>query len=166
MTSCTGRRGPPRVRADTEPACLGTREYDAQTCRFVSLDPLLESSDPTQISGYDYSGNDPVTGSDPTGAGWFSSIGNAVSNFTQTAGEVMQRTNWAQATMGAGELLLGAAADTGGTALMATGVGAPLGAALDVAGTGLAISGSATAIAAVAGRNIAYAVQVGGGGGG
>jgi hypothetical protein len=48
---------------------------------------------------------------------------------------------------------------------MATGIGAPLGAALDIAGTGLAISGSATAIAAVAGPNIAYAVQDGDGGG-
>ncbi|MEU3514000.1 RHS repeat-associated core domain-containing protein [Streptomyces sp. NPDC006654] len=145
---------------------LGAREYDAQTGRFVSLDPLLESSDPSQISGYDYSGNDPVTGSDPTGASWFSSLSNAVSNFAQTAGQVMQRTNWAQAALGVGELLLGAAADAGGTALMATGVGAPLGAALDYAGTGLAISGAATVIGAVAAPNIAYAVQNGDGGGG
>lgn len=145
---------------------LGAREYDAQTGRFVSLDPVLESSDPTQISGYDYSGNDPVTGSDPTGASWFSSISNAVSGFAQTANDVMQRTDWAQAALGVGELILGAAADTGGTALMATGIGAPLGAALDVAGTGLAISGTATAIGAVAGPNIAYAVQDGDGGGG
>lgn len=145
---------------------LGAREYDAQTGRFVSLDPVLESSDPTQISGYDYSGNDPVTGSDPTGASWFSSISNAVSGFAQTANDVMQRTDWAQAALGVGELILGAAADTGGTAIMATGIGAPLGAALDVAGTGLAISGSATAIGAVAGPNIAYAVQNGDGGGG
>lgn len=72
---------------------LGAREYDAQTGRFVSLDPLLESSDPSQISGYDYSGNDPVTGSDPTGASWFSSLSNAVSGFARTAGQVMQRTN-------------------------------------------------------------------------
>ena len=147
---------------------LGAREYDAQTGRFVSLDPLLESSDPSQISGYDYSGNDPVTGSDPTGASWFSSISNAVSGFAQTAGDVMQRTNYAQAALGVGELILGAGADVGGTALMATGIGAPLGAALDVAGTGLAISGTATTIAAVAGPNIAFAVQNGddGGGGG
>ncbi|MFF3143932.1 hypothetical protein ACFVRU_19960 [Streptomyces sp. NPDC057927] len=61
---------------------------------------------------------------------------------------------------------MGAGADAGGTALMATGVGAPLGAALDVAGTGLAISGAATTIGAVAAPNIAYAVQNGDGGGG
>ncbi|MEU2775510.1 RHS repeat-associated core domain-containing protein [Streptomyces sp. NPDC007162] len=145
---------------------LGAREYDAQTGRFVSLDPLLESSDPSQITGYDYSGNDPVTGSDPTGASWFSSLSNAVSGFAQTAGQVMQRTNWAQAALGVGELLLGAAADAGGTALMATVIGAPLGAALDVAGTGLAVAGAATVVGAVAAPNIAYAVQNGDGGGG
>lgn len=145
---------------------LGAREYDAQTGRFVSLDPLLESSDPSQISGYDYSGNDPVTGSDPTGASWFSSLSNAVSGFAQTANDVMQRTNWAQAALGVGELLLGAAADAGGTALMATVVGAPLGAALDFAGTGLAVVGAATVAGAVAAPNIAYAVQNGDSGGG
>ncbi|MEU6537913.1 hypothetical protein [Streptomyces sp. NPDC047000] len=78
----------------------------------------------------------------------------------------MQRTNWAQAALGVGELILGAAADTGGTALMATGIGAPLGAALDVAGTGLAVAGAATVVGAVAAPNIAYAVQNGDGGGG
>ncbi|NED32461.1 RHS repeat-associated core domain-containing protein, partial [Streptomyces sp. SID8499] len=144
---------------------LGAREYDAQTGRFVSLDPLLESSDPSQISGYDYSGNDPVTGSDPTGASWFSSLSNAVSSVAQTASDVMERTNAAQAALGIGELILGAGADTFGTALMATGVLAPIGAAIDVAGTGLAVAGTGTVIAAVAGPNIAYAVHNGGGGG-
>ncbi|MFF7474453.1 hypothetical protein [Streptomyces sp. NPDC008092] len=34
---------------------------------FLSADPVLESTDPTQLAGYDYSGNNPTTGSDPTG---------------------------------------------------------------------------------------------------
>ena len=46
---------------------LGAREYDPANGRFVSIDPILETSDPTQLAGYDYSANDPVTGSDPTG---------------------------------------------------------------------------------------------------
>jgi RHS repeat-associated protein len=46
---------------------LGIREYDPTTGRFLSLDPLLAKNDPNQIGGYDYAGNDPVTGSDPTG---------------------------------------------------------------------------------------------------
>jgi RHS repeat-associated protein len=46
---------------------LGAREYNPASGRFVSADPLLELADPTQMGGYDYSGNNPVTGSDPTG---------------------------------------------------------------------------------------------------
>ncbi|MBS2966872.1 hypothetical protein KGA66_27815 [Actinocrinis puniceicyclus] len=46
---------------------LGARDYDPVSGRFISPDPLFEASDPTQLAGYDYAGNDPVTGSDPTG---------------------------------------------------------------------------------------------------
>ncbi len=47
---------------------LGAREYDPTTGRFISPDPVLETTDPTQLSGYDYAGNNPTTKSDPTGA--------------------------------------------------------------------------------------------------
>jgi RHS repeat-associated protein len=46
---------------------LGAREYNPASGRFVSADPVLELTDPTQMGGYDYAGNNPVTGSDPTG---------------------------------------------------------------------------------------------------
>jgi RHS repeat-associated protein len=46
---------------------LGAREYDPSSGRFLSPDPVFEASDPTQLGGYDYAGNDPVTDSDPTG---------------------------------------------------------------------------------------------------
>jgi RHS repeat-associated protein len=46
---------------------LGAREYDPATGRFLSDDPVMETGDPTQMGGYDYAGNDPVTHSDPTG---------------------------------------------------------------------------------------------------
>jgi RHS repeat-associated protein len=46
---------------------LGAREYDPATGRFLSLDPVLEATNPNEINGYDYAGNNPVTGSDPTG---------------------------------------------------------------------------------------------------
>lgn len=46
---------------------MGAREYDPQTGRFISPDPVLETSDPRQLNGYDYAANDPATGSDPTG---------------------------------------------------------------------------------------------------
>jgi RHS repeat-associated protein len=46
---------------------IGAREYDPATGRFLSPDPVLASDSPNQLGGYDYAGNDPVTGSDPTG---------------------------------------------------------------------------------------------------
>jgi RHS repeat-associated protein len=59
------------VGGDTDSATgletLGARDYSPVTGRFLSADPVLESTDPTQLSGYDYAGNDPVTQSDPTG---------------------------------------------------------------------------------------------------
>lgn len=46
---------------------IGARWYDPTTGSFASLDPALETDDPTQLGGYDYSGNDPVSSCDPTG---------------------------------------------------------------------------------------------------
>lgn len=46
---------------------LGAREYDPATGRFMTPDPELNQTDPTQLAGYDYAGNDPVTREDPTG---------------------------------------------------------------------------------------------------
>ncbi|SDT80703.1 polymorphic toxin-type HINT domain-containing protein [Actinoplanes derwentensis] len=46
---------------------LGAREYDSTTGRFISVDPLLDLTDPSQWNGYAYAHNNPVTYSDPTG---------------------------------------------------------------------------------------------------
>lgn len=46
---------------------LGAREYDPATGRFLSVDPVLESDSPQQMNGYDYAGNNPTTGADPSG---------------------------------------------------------------------------------------------------
>lgn len=46
---------------------LGAREYDSSTGRFISVDPVMDPTDPQQINGYAYANNSPVTGSDPTG---------------------------------------------------------------------------------------------------
>ncbi len=46
---------------------LGAREYDTANGRFVSVDPVLDLTDPQQINGYAYSNNNPATLSDPTG---------------------------------------------------------------------------------------------------
>ncbi|MFG3031779.1 RHS repeat domain-containing protein [Streptomyces sp. NPDC048253] len=54
--------------ADTGLTHLGAREYDPVIGRFISVDPILDLNDPQTVNGYSYSGNNPVTYSDPSGA--------------------------------------------------------------------------------------------------
>lgn len=46
---------------------LGAREYDAGLGKFISVDPLIDYTDPQQINGYAYANNSPVSYSDSTG---------------------------------------------------------------------------------------------------
>jgi RHS repeat-associated protein len=46
---------------------VGAREYDPALGRFISLDPIMDLTDPQQIHGYTYANNNPLTFSDPTG---------------------------------------------------------------------------------------------------
>ncbi|MFB7900516.1 RHS repeat domain-containing protein, partial [Streptomyces xiamenensis] len=46
---------------------LGVREYGPILGRFISLDPVMDLTDPQQIHGYAYGNNNPLAFSDPTG---------------------------------------------------------------------------------------------------
>ncbi|GGT30110.1 hypothetical protein GCM10010271_37660 [Streptomyces kurssanovii] len=46
---------------------LGAREYDAVIGKFVSVDPIIDYTQPQQINGYAYANNTPVTHADPSG---------------------------------------------------------------------------------------------------
>ncbi|MER7912819.1 polymorphic toxin-type HINT domain-containing protein [Streptomyces sp. NPDC096068] len=46
---------------------IGAREYDQNTGRFISADPLIDIADPLQMNGYTYANGNPVSKSDPTG---------------------------------------------------------------------------------------------------
>ncbi|WP_228044527.1 polymorphic toxin-type HINT domain-containing protein [Streptomyces ferrugineus] len=46
---------------------IGAREYDQNSGRFLSADPVIDFADPLQMNGYAYSNNSPVSDSDPTG---------------------------------------------------------------------------------------------------
>jgi RHS repeat-associated protein len=59
---------------------LGARFYDESVGRFISVDPLLDSGEPAQFNAYVYSGNNPVTWSDPTGMSWDSFWGDVAKN--------------------------------------------------------------------------------------
>ncbi|WP_367323099.1 polymorphic toxin-type HINT domain-containing protein [Streptomyces sp. HUAS ZL42] len=55
------------IDASTGLTHLGAREYDAAIGRFISVDPIIDYTKPSQINGYAYAENSPVTLSDPTG---------------------------------------------------------------------------------------------------
>ncbi|MCX4237245.1 polymorphic toxin-type HINT domain-containing protein [Streptomyces ortus] len=48
---------------------LGAREYDPDTGRFLSVDPLLETDKPQTLNGYTYGAQNPLFFSDATGLG-------------------------------------------------------------------------------------------------
>ncbi|WP_165484669.1 polymorphic toxin-type HINT domain-containing protein [Streptomyces kasugaensis] len=53
--------------ADTGLSHLGAREYDPATARFISVDPLMDLTDPQQVHGYTYANNNPLAFTDPDG---------------------------------------------------------------------------------------------------
>ncbi|MEO3819624.1 polymorphic toxin-type HINT domain-containing protein [Plantactinospora sp. B24E8] len=58
------------VGGDNDPTGLvniGARQYDKTLGRFISVDPVMDLSDPQQWNAYAYSYNSPITNSDPTG---------------------------------------------------------------------------------------------------
>ncbi|MFE5676933.1 polymorphic toxin-type HINT domain-containing protein [Streptomyces erythrochromogenes] len=46
---------------------IGAREYDPTTGRFLTVDPIIDITDPLQMNGYTYANGNPITNSDPTG---------------------------------------------------------------------------------------------------
>jgi RHS repeat-associated protein len=60
--------------ATTGLTIVGARQYDPDTGRFITADPVFERDDPTAINGYAYAGNNPVNDSDPSGQWSFGSI--------------------------------------------------------------------------------------------
>ncbi|WP_425579320.1 RHS repeat domain-containing protein, partial [Streptomyces chitinivorans] len=52
---------------DTGLTRLGARDYDPATGRFISVDPMVDYTDPATINPYAYANNAPATFSDPEG---------------------------------------------------------------------------------------------------
>jgi RHS repeat-associated protein len=53
--------------ADTGLVHLGAREYNPASGTFLSVDPVMDLTDPTQWNAYSYAQNSPITLSDPDG---------------------------------------------------------------------------------------------------
>ncbi|WP_125694414.1 RHS repeat-associated core domain-containing protein [Amycolatopsis sp. WAC 04169] len=49
---------------------VGVRQYDPDTGRFTSVDPVLDADNPQQLNAYAYANNSPASFSDPTGKLW------------------------------------------------------------------------------------------------
>ncbi|WP_053170600.1 polymorphic toxin-type HINT domain-containing protein [Streptomyces sp. SBT349] len=67
---------------------LGAREYDPALGRFISVDPVMDLTDPQQIHGYTYANNNPLAFSDPTGlflGGFFDAIASAAKKAAEAA---------------------------------------------------------------------------------
>ncbi|GAB3163625.1 RHS repeat-associated core domain-containing protein [Myceligenerans halotolerans] len=60
-------------RDSTGLTLLGARYYDPQLGRFITVDPILDLTDPQQWHGYAYSHSNPTTYSDPAGLREFAS---------------------------------------------------------------------------------------------
>ncbi|MFF4181389.1 RHS repeat-associated core domain-containing protein [Streptomyces sp. NPDC001750] len=55
------------IDASTGLTTIGAREYDSFLGKFISPDPVVDTSDPQQLNAYAYAHNRPVSASDPTG---------------------------------------------------------------------------------------------------
>ncbi|MCX4674867.1 polymorphic toxin-type HINT domain-containing protein [Streptomyces sp. NBC_01433] len=72
---------------------LGAREYEPETGRFLSADPVLDLADPVQMNGYVYCENNPVTFADPSG---LASDGGGVSGYGGGGGVDSAEEAWAK----------------------------------------------------------------------
>ncbi|MEN0083821.1 MAG: RHS repeat-associated core domain-containing protein [Leifsonia sp.] len=74
---------------------LGARAYDSTLGKFLSVDTLLAPANPQQNNGYAYSGNNPVTDSDASGACYVGSSDslNHNSNCGTSAGSITHGVN-------------------------------------------------------------------------
>ncbi|MFJ6213882.1 RHS repeat-associated core domain-containing protein [Streptomyces sp. NPDC092296] len=103
---------------------LGAREYDPATGRFLSVDPLLDASNPQQLNGYAYAENSPVTRFDPSGQFSLSGLINAVlgfaNNLTAAINRASQHTGSRPGSQGTGSSIPAATSTPASTSVSPT----------------------------------------------
>ncbi|RKT02186.1 intein/RHS repeat-associated protein [Streptomyces sp. 3211.6] len=50
---------------------IGAREYESTTGRFISVDPVIDITDPLQMNGYTYANANPIGNADPSGLKYY-----------------------------------------------------------------------------------------------
>ncbi|GAA3737249.1 RHS repeat-associated core domain-containing protein [Salinactinospora qingdaonensis] len=78
---------------------LGARSYDADLGRFISVDPVLDLSDPQQMHGYVYGNNNPTSFSDPSGLLWGSIVSTAKSAVSWGSDVASSAASWGRDTL-------------------------------------------------------------------
>lgn len=98
---------------------IGAREYDPQTGRFLTLDPIMDTADGQSLNGYTYSNGDPVNKTDPTGLMLLDTPGGSAKPYVPPAPTPDPPERSWRDKIG-GEVLLGAVAEvaSGGDAVV------------------------------------------------
>ncbi|WP_159807147.1 polymorphic toxin-type HINT domain-containing protein [Cellulomonas citrea] len=104
---------------------VGARFYDPVIGRFISVDPVMNGSDPQQWAAYTYSDNNPVTWSDPSGllswgSAWNSTKSWVVKHQAQIVGAVagiVVTAGCLAVTAGAGSIACAAAGGAAASAV-------------------------------------------------
>ncbi|WP_018800572.1 polymorphic toxin-type HINT domain-containing protein [Salinispora arenicola] len=69
---------------------LNARQYDPTLGRFISVDPIMDLTDPQQWNGYTYANNNPTTYSDPSGLAHLEGEGKSDGRIAhQTGGKII-----------------------------------------------------------------------------
>lgn len=108
---------------------LNARYYDESIGQFISVDPVLDPGLPAQFNAYVYSGNNPLTWSDPSGLSWLDDVLKKAGNVGKAIGRWVDKNQAEISGAVAGVLV------TGGCLLAAAGAGS----------IGCAIAGGAAA---------------------
>ena len=139
MASTLGKDNPFRYRgyyydAETELYYLNARYYNPEWSRFISIDPVLDTSSAVGCNMYVYCGSDPVNRVDPAGESWW--------DFISVVATVVVAAAVTVAVIAAAP-----AAICAGTAMLAS-AGVSAGAASTIATAAVAVVGANTAISA------------------
>ncbi|MFF4498664.1 polymorphic toxin-type HINT domain-containing protein [Streptomyces sp. NPDC001546] len=71
---------------------IGAREYESTTGRFISVDPVIDITDPLQMNGYTYANGNPVGNADPSGLKYYEGMNDG--GFQAAPDKVVERGDY------------------------------------------------------------------------
>ncbi|MGW5675110.1 polymorphic toxin-type HINT domain-containing protein [Streptomyces sp. NPDC003860] len=114
------------IDASTGLTNIGARQYDSNVGKFISVDPIIDLSDPQQMNGYSYANDNPTTYADPTGlklaCGGSTGLGCPTSTPKKSPTPTQQQVNNAQWEVNEAEAAFNAAAQKAWNAVKGIGI--------------------------------------------